>query len=104
MAAWCADNNLEHNICKTVEVVIDFCKYPPSRPPPLINGALKVVESFRFLGTTITRGDTLMSCHYASSPEDVLLQTALEDEHLFEGLHSILQSHHPVLTSSITVW
>lgn len=33
MAAWCTENNLELNINKTVEMVMDSRKDPPPDPP-----------------------------------------------------------------------
>ena len=55
LAVWCAKNNLELNSKKTVEMLIDFRRAPSPLLPLTINSsvAVKVVESFKFLGTTI---------------------------------------------------
>ncbi|CAG5896878.1 unnamed protein product [Menidia menidia] len=52
LAAWCARNNLELNVNKTVEMVISSARTPP---PLLINSSAgQVVNSVKFLGLTIT--------------------------------------------------
>ena len=54
LAVWCARNNLELNSKKTVEMLIDFRRAPSPLLPLTINSSVvKVVESFKFLGTTI---------------------------------------------------
>ena len=43
------------NVKKTKEVIIDFRRKPTEMAPLLINGGeLEIVESFKFLGTTIS--------------------------------------------------
>ncbi len=60
LAVWCSLNNLELNTLKTVEMIVDFRRTPPPPPPPLplltiMNSSVTAVESFRFLGTTISQ-------------------------------------------------
>ncbi len=55
LAVWCSLNNLELNMLKTVEK-IDFRRNLPALPPLIImNSTVTTVESFRFLGTTISQ-------------------------------------------------
>ncbi|KAK3553780.1 hypothetical protein QTP70_010326 [Hemibagrus guttatus] len=56
LAAWCSLNNLELNTLKTVEMIVDFRRNTPALPPLTItNSTVPTVESFRFLGTTISQ-------------------------------------------------
>ncbi len=56
LAVWCSLNNLELNTLKTVEMIVDFRRNPPALPPlTIMNSTVTAVESFRFLGTTISR-------------------------------------------------
>ncbi|KAK3533009.1 hypothetical protein QTP70_006242 [Hemibagrus guttatus] len=56
LAAWCSINNLELNTLKTVEMIVDFRRNTPALPPlTIMNSTVPTVESFRFLGTTISQ-------------------------------------------------
>lgn len=56
LAVWCSLNNLELNTLKTVEMIVDFRRNPPAPSPlSIINSTVEAVESFRFLGTTISQ-------------------------------------------------
>ncbi len=56
LAVWCSLNNLELNMLKTVEMIMDFRRNPPCSPPlTIMNITVTAVESFRFLGTTISQ-------------------------------------------------
>ncbi len=56
LAVWCSLNNLELNTLKTVEMIVDFKRSPPALPPlTIMNSTVTAVESFRFLGTTISQ-------------------------------------------------
>ncbi|KAK3545121.1 hypothetical protein QTP70_001145, partial [Hemibagrus guttatus] len=56
LAAWCSCNNLELNTLKTVEMIVDFRRNTPALPPlTIMNSTVPTVESFRFLGTTISQ-------------------------------------------------
>ena len=49
-------NNLELNTLKTVEMTVDLRRSPPALPPlTILNSTVLAVESFRFLGSTISR-------------------------------------------------
>ncbi|TWW56178.1 hypothetical protein D4764_08G0001650 [Takifugu flavidus] len=53
---WCGHNNLQLNAQKTVEMIVDFRKITAPLPPlALMDSPITIVDSFRFLGTTITR-------------------------------------------------
>ncbi len=44
------------NTLKTVEMIVDFRRNPPALPPlTIMNNSVNAVESFRFLGTTISQ-------------------------------------------------
>ncbi|KAK3548008.1 hypothetical protein QTP70_002313 [Hemibagrus guttatus] len=56
LAVWCSLNNLELNTLKTVEMIVDFRRNTPALPPlTIMNSTVPTVESFRFLGTTISQ-------------------------------------------------
>ncbi len=56
LAVWCSLNNLELNTLKTVEMIVDFRRNPSALPPlTIMNSTVAAVESFRFLGTTISQ-------------------------------------------------
>ncbi len=56
LAVWCSLNNLELNTLKTVEMIVDFRSNPPALPPlTIMDSTVTTVESFRFLGTTISQ-------------------------------------------------
>ncbi len=49
-------NHLELNMLKTVEMIVDFRRNPPLSPPlTIMNSTGTAVESFRFLGNTISQ-------------------------------------------------
>ncbi|KAK3508746.1 hypothetical protein QTP70_004225 [Hemibagrus guttatus] len=55
-AAWCSLNDLELNTLKTVEMIVDFRRNTPAlHPLNIMNSTVPTVESFRFLGTTISQ-------------------------------------------------
>ncbi|KAL0162517.1 hypothetical protein M9458_041913, partial [Cirrhinus mrigala] len=56
LAVWCSHNKLELNTLKTVEMTVDFRRNPPALPPlTIMDSTVMSVETFRFLGTTITQ-------------------------------------------------
>ncbi|KAK3506961.1 hypothetical protein QTP70_033178, partial [Hemibagrus guttatus] len=53
---YCSHNNLELNTLKTVEMTVDFRRNPPALPSlTIMDSTLPAVESFKFLGTTISQ-------------------------------------------------
>ncbi|KAL0162657.1 hypothetical protein M9458_042053, partial [Cirrhinus mrigala] len=56
LAVWCSHNNLQLNTLKTVEMTVDIRRNPPALPPlTIMDSTVTSVETFRFLGTTITQ-------------------------------------------------
>ena len=57
LESWCAVSNLELNVNKTVEMIVDFRKKVQTYPPLVINNSsVTVVEHFKFLGTSFHQG------------------------------------------------
>ncbi|TWW53327.1 Transposon TX1 uncharacterized 149 kDa protein ORF 2 [Takifugu flavidus] len=80
LVSWCGHNNLQLNAQKTVEMIMDFRKVTAPLPPlALMDSPITIADSFRFLGTTITRDLKMLAQFYTA----------------------IIKS---VLTSSITMW
>ncbi|MCI4392536.1 hypothetical protein PGIGA_G00147050 [Pangasianodon gigas] len=56
LAVWCSHNNLELNMLKTAEMIVDFRRNPPALPLlTVMDSTVAAVESFKFLGTTISQ-------------------------------------------------
>ena len=53
---WCNDNNLELNINKTKEIIVDFRRKKYSPPLPLVidGRTVEIVKHFKFVGSTIS--------------------------------------------------
>ncbi len=110
LAVWCSLNNLELNTLKTVEVIVDFRRNPPALPPlTIMDSTVTAVESFRFLGTTISQ-DLKWDNHIDSIAKKAqqrlyflrqLRKFNLPQELLIQFYSAIIES---LLCSSITVW
>ena len=50
---WCTNNDLELNVAKTKEMIIAFRKNKTAMPPLATGEQFELVDSFKFLGTTI---------------------------------------------------
>ncbi len=56
LAVWSSINNLELNTLKSVEMIVDFRRSLPALPPlTIMDSTVAAVETFRFLGTTISQ-------------------------------------------------
>jgi len=56
VTVWCSHDNLEQNTLETVETIDDFRRKPQTLPPlTIVNSTVTTVESFRFLGATISK-------------------------------------------------
>ncbi len=109
-AVWCSLNNLELNMFKTVEMIVDFRRNPPALPPlTIMDSTVTAVESFRFLGTTISQ-DLKWVNHIESIVKKAqqrlyflrqLRKFNLPQELLKQFHSAIIES---VLCMSITVW
>ncbi|KAK3551680.1 hypothetical protein QTP70_022120, partial [Hemibagrus guttatus] len=110
LAAWCSLNNLELNMHKTVEMIVDFRRNTPALPPlTIMNSTVPTVESFRFLGTTISQ-DLKWDTHIDSIVKKAqqrlyslrqLRKFNLPQELLTHFYSAVMES---VLCTSITVW
>ncbi len=110
LAVWCSHNNLELNTLKTVEMIVDFRRNPPALPPlTIMNSTVTAVESFRFLGTTISQ-DLKWDTHIDSIVKKAqqrlfflhqLKKFNLPQAHMTQFYSAVIES---VLCSSITVW
>ncbi len=115
LAVWCSLNNLELNMLKTVEMIVDFRRTPPPPPPlalPLLtimNSTVTPVESFRFLVTIISQ-DPKWDNHIESIVKKAqqrlyflrqLRKCNLPQELLIQFYSAVIES---VLCTSITVW
>ncbi len=112
LAVWCSLNNLELNTLKTVEMIVDFRRNPPALPPlTIMNSTVTVtaVESFRFLGTTISQNlkwDNHIESIVKKAQQRLyflrqLRKFNLPQELLIQFYSAIIES---VLCMSITVW
>ncbi len=98
LAVWCSLNNLELNTLKTVEMIVDFRRNPPALPPlTIMNSTVTAVESFRFLGTTISQDlkweDHIVHCE--KGPAEVVLPSPAEEVQPATGAaETVLLRHH----------
>jgi hypothetical protein len=110
MVTWCQDNDLELNVTKTKELIIDFRAKKTPHSPLVINGEnVEVVNSFKFLGTTIA--DTLkwennisLAVKKAQQRLHFLRQLkrfGVSQPILAQFYRAVVES---VLTFSVTVW
>ena len=110
LVSWCSQNNLELNVSKTKEVIVDFRKNKCPIHPLTINGEIvEQVQSFKFLGTTIS--NDLKWCDHITSAVKKARQRLyfLRQLNKFRVNQSILASFYrsvieSILTFSITVW
>ncbi|KAK3513271.1 hypothetical protein QTP70_009808 [Hemibagrus guttatus] len=110
LAAWCSLNNLELNTLKTVEMIVDFRRNTPALPLlTIMNSTVPTVESFRFLGTTISQDlkwDTHIDYIVQKAQQSLyflrqLRKFNLSQELLTQFYSAVIES---VLCTSITVW
>ncbi len=101
---------VEFSHFKTVEMIVDFRRNPPALPPlTIMNNSVNAVESFRFLGTTISQ-DLKWDTHIDSIVKKAqqrlyflrqLKKFNLPQAHMTLFYSAVIES---VLCSSITVW
>ncbi|KAK3511333.1 hypothetical protein QTP70_001454 [Hemibagrus guttatus] len=110
LAAWCSLNNLELNALKTVEMILDFRRNTPALPPlTIMNSTVPTVESFRFLGTTISQDlkwDTHIDSIIKKAQQRLFFLRQLRKFNLPQELltHFYAAIIESVLCTSITVW
>ena len=110
LTAWCDRNNLELNIKKTREIIVDFRKSQPDHSPLLINNqAVERVSEFKFLGLSVSEtlswssntasviGKAQQRLYFLRKLKEAALPTAL----LVNFYHCAVES---VLTYCVSVW
>ncbi|XP_051536240.1 uncharacterized protein LOC127430478 [Myxocyprinus asiaticus] len=110
LAVWCSQNNLELNTLKTVEMIVDFRRNTPTLTPLTnLNSTVAAVESYRFLGTTISQ-DLKWETHIDSIVKKAqqrlyflhqLRKFNLPQALLIQFYSAVIES---VLCTSVTVW
>uniref|UniRef100_A0A3P9CX82 NACHT domain-containing protein n=1 Tax=Maylandia zebra TaxID=106582 RepID=A0A3P9CX82_9CICH len=110
LVSWCSHNNLVLNAQKTVEIIVDFRKHTAPLPPIILTDTpITSVDSFRFLGTTITQElkwePTIISVIKKAQQRMYFLRQLkkfnLPTRTMMQFYTAIIES---ILTSSITVW
>ncbi|XP_061639302.1 sodium- and chloride-dependent creatine transporter 1-like isoform X2 [Phyllopteryx taeniolatus] len=107
---WCGRHNLELNTLKTVEMIVDFRRHPsPQLPLTLSSCLVSTVETFKFLGITISQdlkwatniNSVLKKAQQRMYFLRLLRKHGLPPELLRQFYTAVIES---VLCSSITVW
>ena len=110
LVEWCGENNLELNIGKTKEVIVDFRKVKDELRPLTINGEeVEQVSKFKFLGTIISntlKWDDHCSAVLSKAQQRMfflrkLRKFRLKQDILVQFYRAVIES---VLTFSIVVW
>ncbi len=110
VAVWCSLNNLELNTLKTLEMIVDFRRNPPALPPlTIIDSTETKVESFRFMGSTISQDlkwDINIDSIVKKAKQRLyficqLMKLNLPQELLKQFYTAIIES---ILCTSIIVW
>ena len=109
--SWCNDNNLELNVNKTKEMIVDFRRKKSSSPSPLVidGRTVEIVQHFKFLGSTIS-SNLKWELHVVNIVEKAqqrlyvlrrLRSFGLTTQVMLIYYRAVIES---VLTFSITVW
>ncbi|KAK3521260.1 hypothetical protein QTP70_001532 [Hemibagrus guttatus] len=105
LVSWCSTNNLELNFIKTVKMTVDFRKDPAPLPPVILcDSPVTSVESFCFLGTTVTKElkwEQNIRSLTKKAQQRMYFLYFLPVKMLVNFYTAIIES---ILTSSITVW
>ena len=110
LVKWCTDNNLELNVMKTKEIIIDFRKNPTPVLPLSINGTeIDIVTHFKFLGVNISndlKWDFNTDQIVAKAQQRLYFLRRLKSFHVSTKIlimfyRAVVES---ILTQSITVW
>ena len=110
LAEWCDENNLELNVDKTKEMIVDFRKVKTEIAPLEINGRpVEQVSRFKFLGTIISdslKWDDHCSSILSKAQQRMyflrkLKKFRLNQDILTQFYRAVVES---VLTFSIIVW
>ncbi len=107
---WCSVNNLELNVSKTKEMIINFRREKKTPSSLSINGAdVEPVDSFKFLGMVISNDLTwavncsliIKRCHTRLHFLRQLKKLGLCQTILAQFYHSVIES---ILCFGLTVW
>ena len=110
LANWCSVNNLELNVNKTKEVIVDFRKGNMAHSPISINDrTVEIVSVFKFLGIQLS------NCLSWQTNTDYLVKKAQQRLYFLRRLKKIGMSNsilvnfyrsviESILTYAITVW
>ncbi|XP_061619635.1 uncharacterized protein LOC133472584 [Phyllopteryx taeniolatus] len=107
---WCGQHNLELNTLKIVEMIVDFRRHPsPQLPPTLSSCLVSTVETFKFLGITVSQdlkwatnfNSVLKKAQQTMYFMRLLRKHGLPRELLRQFYTAVIES---VLCSSFTVW
>ena len=110
LAEWCCENNLELNIDKTKEIIVDFRKVKSEILPLTINGkVVEQVSTFKFLGTIISdnlKWDDHCTSILSKAQQRMyflrkLKKFRLKQDILVQFYRAVVES---VLSFSIVVW
>ena len=111
LEGWCSENNLELNVGKTKEVIVDMRKKDNITHEPLVinNQEVEQVDSFKFLGTIISSSltwDAHCAALFSKAQQRLYFLRQLKK---FRARQSILLQFYratveSILTLSITVW
>ncbi|KAL0153467.1 hypothetical protein M9458_051234, partial [Cirrhinus mrigala] len=105
-------NNLELNMLKTVEMIIDFRRNPPALTPlSIMDSTVAAVETFKFLGSVISwdlKWDAHINSIARKGPTKVVLPSTAEEVQPAAGAaETVLLSHHRICSLHINnclVW
>ena len=110
LETWCLQNNLDLNVQKTKELVVDFRKNKSPVVPLMIGGQeVEMVDTFKFLGTTISSSLTwedntsavVKKAHQRMYFLRRLRRFGVSQKLLVSFYRAVIES---VLTFSVTVW
>ena len=110
LVGWCSENNLELNVSKTKEMIIDFRrKKLPLAPLEISGEQVEQVDSFRFLGTVISSdlswdvniSSIVKKCHQRLHFLRQLKKFRLNQSILEQFYRAVVES---ILCFSMTVW
>ena len=107
---WCDENDLEWNVPKTKEMIIDFRRNEAPPPPLVVKGeVVERVELFRFLGLLVSSKltwDAQCDALLKRARQRIYFLTKLKSFHVDKGTlitfyRALIES---VVSQSITVW
>ena len=110
LVEWCSENDLELNVKKTKEIIVDFRRNPTEIVPLVINGSeVEIVQQFKFLGINISsdlKWEINTDQIVKKAQQRLYFMRRLRSFHVSQELlvkfyRAVIES---VLTQSFTVW